>query len=178
MNATPSISQRLSTGMQAPVLEVSFLDGRKCNIANPRPEKFTLVIVLRGWHCSFCKTEAETLQNMLSDFAAIGISILVVTMDDAERAQKAFDEWHIPDLPYAFGLTEHQAREWGLYISKRVKSAEPEIFSEPGAFLIQPDGTLFSQYQSTAPWMRMDFPVLYRGIQLAIQRGTPPRGAA
>ncbi|MCZ6858903.1 MAG: AhpC/TSA family protein, partial [Alphaproteobacteria bacterium] len=73
-------------------------------------------------------------------------------------------------------LTEQQARAWGLYISKRVKQHEPEIFSEPGAFLIRPNGTLYAEFQSTAPWLRLDFDILLRGVQVAIQRGTPPRG--
>ena len=177
MSTSSASLPRLMTGAPAPSLDVSLRGGEIWRLSEMRPEKFTLVIVLRGVHCSFCKSEAETLQYMLSDFTEIGISLLVVTMDDAERAQKAFEDWHIPDLPYAYGLTECQAREWGLYISKRVKPVEPEIFSEPGAFLIQPDGTLYSQYQSTAPWLRLDFAVLYRGIQLAMERGTPPRGA-
>jgi peroxiredoxin len=176
MNHSPATLQRLLTGATTPPLDVSLVDGREWHLSQQRPENFTLVIVLRGWHCSFCKSEAETLQNMLPDFSAIGISVLVVTMDDLDRARKACVVWRIPDLPYAYGLSEQQARAWGLYISNRVKPAEPEIFSEPGAFLIKPDGTLYSQFQSTAPWLRLDFSVLYRGIQLAMERGTPPRG--
>jgi peroxiredoxin len=176
MNASLSVPQRLVTGLKVPPLAAKFVDGKKLQLSEMRPEKFTLVIILRGWHCSFCKSEAESMQKMLSDFSNIGISVLVITMDDVDRARKAFDEWHIPDLPFAYGLSEQQARAWGLFISRRVKPGEPEIFSEPGAFLIQPDGTLYSQFQSTAPWLRLDIPVLYHGIQLALERGTPPRG--
>ncbi|MGR3344295.1 MAG: redoxin domain-containing protein [Paracoccaceae bacterium] len=176
MNISPYVPQRLVAGSKVPPLDAKFLDGRNWQLSEMRPENFTLLIFLRGWHCSFCKSEAETLQNMLTDFSNIGISVVVVTMDDVDRAKKAFDEWHIPDLPFAHGLPEHQARAWGLFISKRVKPSEPEIFSEPGAFLIQPDGTLYSQYQSAAPWLRLDLSILYRGIQLAMKRGTPPRG--
>jgi peroxiredoxin len=168
--------QRLQTGAKTPPLDFTLLDGQKWRLSEQRPENFTLVMVLRGWHCSFCKAEAEMLQKMLPEFSAIGISLLVVTMDDIDRARKAFEAWHIPDLPFAYGLSEQQARAWGLYLSERVKPAEPEIFAEPGAFLIAPDGTLYSQFQSTAPWLRLDFATLYRGIQLAMERGTPPRG--
>ncbi len=167
---------RLSPGESAPELELELAGGGHWILSDQRPENFTLVVVFRGVHCSFCKPEIEKLSYMQTAFAAIGISILAVSMDDAERANRALSEWAIGKLPFAYGMAEHQVRSFGLYVSERVKPVEPELFSEPGAFLIRPDGTLYAEFQSTTPWLRLDLDVLYRGIQVAMKRGTPPRG--
>ena len=177
MNTATAMPVRLLSGSPAPELDVPLAQGGRWRLSEQRPEKFTLVVVFRGFHCSFCKPEIEKLQTKLLEFSAIGIAVLAVSMDSEDHAANALVEWAITDLPFAYGLTVRQARAWGLYISKRVKQQEPEIFSEPGAFLIRPSGTLYAEFQSTAPWLRLDFDLLLRGIQVAIKRGTPPRGA-
>lgn len=152
------------------------LPGGRWRLSEQDLQKFTLIHVFRGMHCSFCQPEVEKLQAMKDQFTEIGVSILSVSMDSLERAEKAAKEWAISSLPFAYGLTEAQARRWGLYLSARVKEKEPEIFSEPAAFLVDKEGLLFAQFQSSVPWLRFDIDILYRGIQLAMQRGTPPRG--
>lgn len=167
---------RLLPGSRAPALKVPLARGGRWSLSDQAPENFTLVVVFRGVHCSFCKPEIETLQKLVPDFAALGISVLAISMDDADRAARALAEWHIPDLALGFGLSEDSARAWGLYLSNRVKDVEPPVFAEPGAFLIRPDGTLYAEFQSTTPWLRLDFGTLLRGIKVAMERGTPPRG--
>jgi len=34
-------------------------------------------------------------------------------------------------------------REWGLYVSKGVKEPEPQMFAEPGLYLVKPDNTIY-----------------------------------
>jgi peroxiredoxin len=167
---------RLIPGEPAPELDVPLFAGGRWRLSEQDPQKFTLMHFFRGVHCSFCQPEVEKLQAMQDLFTEIGISILSVSMDCLDRAEKAAKEWAITNLPFAYGLTEAQARSWGLYLSSRVKEKEPEIFSEPAAFLVDKAGVLFAEFQSSVPWLRFDIDILYRGIQLAIQRGAPPRG--
>jgi len=167
---------RLLPGQAVPELALNLAHSGRWKLSEQNPLNFTLIVVFRGVHCSFCKPEIEKLSEMQDQFAALGISILAVSMDSLERAIRALDEWAIGDLPFAYGMTELQARNYGLYISTRVKPVEPDVFSEPGAYLIKPDGTLYAQFQSTTPWLRLDIDTLYRGIQVAMDRGTPPRG--
>ena len=176
MSSQANSQTRILPGTQAPELDVPLVGGGRWRLSEQKPEKFILIQVFRGVHCSFCKPEVEKLQAMMADFASIGISILSVSMDSKERGLQALAEWQIDDLEFAYGMTEEQARSWGLYISSRVKSKEPEYFSEPGAFLVTPDGQLYAEFQSSGPWLRLDIDILYRGIQLAMERGTPPRG--
>lgn len=166
----------LLPGSPSPELDVPLIRGGRWRLSEQRPDKFTLIQVFRGVHCSFCKPEVEKLQGMQDDFASIGIDTLAVSMDSEQRALQAVAEWQLGDLPLAYGMSEQQARNWGLFLSRRIKPVEPELFCEPGAFLVQPDGTLYAQFHSTTPWLRLDLDILYRGIQVAMQRGTPPRG--
>jgi len=167
---------RLLPGQPVPDLALNLAHGGRWKLSEQSPTNFTLIVVFRGVHCSFCKPEIEKLSEMQNQFSALGISILAVSMDGRDRATRALNEWAIGDLPFAYGMTELQARSYGLYISTRVKPVEPYVFSEPGAYLIKPDGTLYAQFQSTTPWLRLDIDTLYRGIQVAMDRGTPPRG--
>jgi peroxiredoxin len=171
-----ALTNRLIPGEKAPELDVPLLKGGRWCLTEQNPKKFTLIQVFRGVHCTFCQPEVEKLQTMLNAFNRLGISILSVSMDSVERAERAQAEWNIDALPFAYGMTIEQARSWGLYISSRVKEKEPEIFAEPAVFLVTPNGVLYAEFQSSVPWLRMDIETLYRGIQLAMERGTPPRG--
>jgi peroxiredoxin len=167
---------RLIPGEKTPQLDVPLLNGGRWRLSEQQPEKFTFINVFRGVHCTFCKPEVEKLQAMMSDFSRVGISILSVSMDSLERAEQAHTEWELDTLPFAYGMTLEQAKDWGLYISSRVKEKEPEIFAEPASFLIDPEGVLYAEFQSSVPWLRMDIDIFFRGIKLAMERGTPPRG--
>ncbi len=176
MTAGQRQTARLIPGSKAPELDVPLLAGGRWRLSEQKPEKFTLIHVFRGVHCTFCQPEVEKLQTMMAGFAEIGVSLLSLSMDSRERAERARDEWNFDSLPFAYGLTEEQARSWGLFLSPRVKDKEPELFAEPAAFLVNAEGLLHAEFQSSVPWMRMDLDTFYRGIQVAMQRGTPPRG--
>ena len=171
---TPSIRPR--NGDPAPALDVALARGGRWRLADQAPAAFTLILIFSGVHCSFCKQEVEELARRQAGFAMLGIETLAVSMDDAGRAERMLGEWTTGDLAVGFGLTEAQARAWGLYVSRRVKPLEPETFAEPGLYLVRPDGTLYAAFQSTSPWLRLDLTTLLRGIKLAMERGTPPRG--
>lgn len=167
---------RLVGGEAAPPLTMPLLSGGDWSLADAAADVFTLVWVIRGVHCSFCKVEVEALAERLGDFADIGCSIVVASMDDAERAQRMRDEWNTGDVSIGYGMTEAAARDWGLFLSSKVKAVEPAVFAEPALYLVGVDGRLYAQFQSTAPWLRIDVDTLLRGVVIALKRGTPPRG--
>jgi hypothetical protein len=53
---------------------------------------------------------------------------------------------------------------------------EPTLFSEPGVFLVRPDGTLYCGAVQTMPFARSSFPDLLGAIDLAIAKDYPARG--
>jgi peroxiredoxin/uncharacterized protein YciI len=174
MIGAPSIRPR--NGHRAPGLDIALARGGRWRLADQSPEAFTLILAFTGMHCSFCKPEVEELARRRAEFVNLGIETIAVSMDDAGRAERMLIEWETGDLPVGYGLTEAQARAWGLYVSRRAKPMEPETFTEPGLFLVRPDGTLYAAFQATSPWLRPDLSILLRGIKLAMERGTPPRG--
>jgi len=84
-------------------------------------------------------------------------------------------------LRFGYGLPLPAAREWGLYISaSRGKTSigieEPALFSEPGIFIVQPDGTLYYGSTQTMPFARPSFAELVGGLDFVIKNDYPARG--
>ncbi|MBT3305885.1 MAG: hypothetical protein HN377_05315 [Alphaproteobacteria bacterium] len=73
-------------------------------------------------------------------------------------------------------MSEDTARQWGLFISKAIRDTEPTNFSEPGLFLVRPDGTLFSAVLHTTPFHRHHFADVMEAIDMIRARDYPPRG--
>ena len=84
-------------------------------------------------------------------------------------------------VKFAYGLGLRSARQWGLYVStSRGKTSigieEPALFSEPGVFLVRPDGTLYYGSVQTMPFARPPFQDLLGAIDFAISKDYPARG--
>ena len=169
----------LTPGRNVPALELPLTIDARFALSDQKPENFTMLVFYRGKHCPICKSYLEELGGRLSDFTDKGINVFAVSMDDEERAMVAHDEWETRDLSLAWGLSEKQAREWGLFISdKRPDSEEPEKFSEPGLFLIKPDGELYFQVVQNAPFTRPSLDQLLEGISFVIENEYPTRGTS
>ena len=167
----------LKPGDKVPDLELPLTIDASFDLGSQSPDAFTMLVFYRGKHCPICKRYLEELGGRLSDFTERGINVFAVSMDSAERAQVSHREWDTGVLPLAHDLSEDQAREWGLYISeKRPDSEEPEKFSEPGLFLIKPDGTLFFAVTQSAPFTRPPLDELLKGIDFVLENDYPARG--
>lgn len=81
-------------------------------------------------------------------------------------------------MPIGYDLKEEEARDWGLYISNAIKDEEPDVFSEPGLFLINADGTLYCSAVQTMPFARPDFKALLKAIDFIQKEDYPARGKA
>jgi hypothetical protein len=99
-----------------PALEVETLNG-SWSLAAQSPDNFTLVVFYRGLHCPICSKYVGELDKLAADFAEIGVSILVLSGDDRERAEQARADWGLENLEIGYGLTTEQARDWGLHRS-------------------------------------------------------------
>ena len=161
----------------APALSVPLLSGGTWTLADQKPENFTIVVFYRGKHCPICKTYMKEIEEALPQATAQGIEVVTVSMDSQERAQATLDEIGTKDLKIGYGLTEASAREWGLYISsQRAGSQEPEVFAEPGLYVVKPDGTIFFAQVQSAPFTRPDFAKLLGGLKYVVENDYPARG--
>ncbi len=161
----------------APALSFPLIQGGTWTLADQSDETFTIVVFYRGKHCPICKTYMKEIDARIDQAAEQGIGVVAVSMDDEERTRATFEEIETTKLPIGYGLTEASARDWGLYISSgREGTAEPGVFSEPGLFVVQPDGTVFFSQIQSAPFTRPDFAKLLGGLKFASENNYPARG--
>ena len=63
-------------------------------------------------------------------------------------------------------------------MSRAIKEKEPALFSEPGLFLVDPDGTVFYEAVTSAPWGRPRIEDVLNGIDFVLANDYPARGEA
>ncbi|WP_194850306.1 peroxiredoxin-like family protein [Nonlabens antarcticus] len=163
---------------KVPSLHVDLINDTKWSMEKQDPDKYTMIIFYRGLHCPICKKQLESLKDNMNEFIDRGVNVIAVSMDSEKRAKQAGEEWDIESIPVGFEMTEKQAREWGLYLSKGIGDTEPDLFSEPGLFLIKKDGTLYSSSVQTMPFARPAFEDVLKAIDFIEDKSYPARGEA
>ena len=99
-----------------------------------------MVIFYRGLHCPVCEIYLNKVVEKTQAFADAGMPIVLVSMDGQDRAETAKADWGLGDLPVAYGLTEEQAREWGLYVSSSIKDSIISRAARRSIFPVPPPG--------------------------------------
>lgn len=166
-----------------PDLAVATVDGSLWRLTERRPERFTLVVAYRGRHCPICRAYLQELVRLLPEFAARGVDVLAVSADDEARARDAHREWRLEGLALGYGLSIATGRAWGLYVSTgrgatSIGIEEPALFTEPGLFLVRPDGTLYWAAIQTMPFARPGFADVLKALDFVIAKDYPARGEA
>ena len=113
---------------------------------------------------------------MVDEFAQRGIEIVAVTSNARELAEQAVQDWGLTSLRVGYGLSIDDARRWGLFVSAAIKDTEPAHFTEPGLFVVRPDGTLFWSIVQTMPFSRPPAAQLLSSLEYVIDNDYPARG--
>jgi peroxiredoxin len=166
-----------------PALSVATIDGDQWTLAEQQPESFSLIVFYRGLHCPICQPYLRELDRMLGDFQQKGIEVIAISSDVEERARSAKEDWKLANLRIGYGLSIDTAKAWGLYVSTSrgmtsIGIEEPALFSEPGLFLVRPDGTLYAAAVQTMPFARPHFKELLSALDFIIANDYPARGEA
>lgn len=161
---------------KVPNLELDLINGSKWSLEKQDPENFTMIVFYRGLHCPICKKQLEELKTKLEDFSKKGVNVIAISMDTEKRAKLSAEKWDIESLPVAYAMDEETARKWGLFISNATSDSEPDIFSEPGLFLIRPDLKLYSASIQTMPFARPPFDDLLKSLDFILDKDYPARG--
>jgi peroxiredoxin len=135
-----------------------------------------LLVVYRGKHCPLCKPYLSGLDQLLEDYAAAGVQVMAISADTAEKAAADIAEfgWR---FPVGHDLSVGQMRQLGLYVSQPRSPQETDRpFSEPGLFVINPEGAVQVVDISNAPWARPDLAAIARGVKRIQEVGYPIRG--
>jgi len=139
------------------------------------------VCFYRGIHCPICANYLTELEKRTPDFAERGVKTIAISSDDQERTRTMQAKIGSENLRFGYDLSLAKAREWGLYISTgRGKTSigieEPELFSEPGLFMVSSDQTLYYGSVQTMPFVRPHFSELVSALDFAIEKSYPARG--
>jgi len=174
-------SQSLVPRYPVPALNVPLTQGGRFVLGANPGATFDLLVFYRGLHCPICAKYLMELERLAPEFASRGVQVVAISSDDEERGQQMAIKVHASAVKFGFGLSLKSAREWGLYISTSrgqtsIGIEEPELFSEPGVFIVRPDGTLYYGAVQTMPFARPQFQDLLGAIDFAIAKDYPARG--
>lgn len=143
--------------------------------------RFDMLVFYRGLHCPICAKYLLELERLAPEFQKRGVEMIAISSDTEEPARLMAEKVGAKLVRFGFGLPLDVARQWGLYISAgrgttSIGIEEPALFSEPGVFLVKPDGTLYYGSTQTMPFARPQFQDLLGAIDFAIAKDYPARG--
>lgn len=174
--STDTTTRAARPGAPAPALELPVAGGGIFRLADRKPQLFTMLVFNRGLHCPVCRAQLSELDRRSDELAERGIEVVSVSGESRERAERMRDEWHVGRVPLAYGLTEEQMREWGLFVSRAISDNEPPVFNEPGLFLVGADGRIYYEALLSMPVGRPRIDDLLGGIEYWTANGYPARG--
>ena len=171
----------LTPRQAVPELKLDTVAHGAFDLASEAAQNFTLIVFYRGLHCPLCAKYLLELERLVPEFEKRGVAVIAASSDNAERAAAMAEKVKASHLRFAYGLSLEHARAWGLYISaSRGKTSigieEPALFSEPGVFMVRPDGTLYYGNVQTMPFARPAFQDLVGAIDFAVAKDYPARG--
>ena len=166
---------------KTPALKVPTLLQDGFDLASDSAERFSLVAFYRGLHCPICATYLRELERLTPEFEERGVKTIAISSDGEGRAKQMAGKIGASKLRIGYGLSLSVAKEWGLYISTSRGATstgveEPELFSEPGVFLIRPDQTLYYASVQTMPFVRPVFKEMVQALDFVIANDYPARG--
>ena len=170
------MSNNIIPGKKAPSLNIETISGNIWSLDNHLNKSKCMIVFYRGLHCPVCSVFLKQIESQLLEYKKSNTEVIAVSMDNKEKALKVKSDWSIKNLNIAFGLSEENARNWGLYISKSIKEAESDLFCEPGLFIIKEDGTVYLANTSNMPWARPDLTDFPAKLIFAEENNYPVRG--
>jgi peroxiredoxin len=147
-------------------------------LADAAPRLFTMLVFNRGLHCPVCRAQLSELDRRFDELAEKGIDVVSISGENESRARQMRGEWKIDKVPLAYGLSESQMREWGLFVSHGINADEPAVFNEPALFLISPNGSVYYESILSMPVGRPRLDDLLGGIDWWTAHDYPARGGA
>jgi len=171
----------LTPRQPVPALNIPLVGGGRYVLGATPAATFDLVVFYRGLHCPICAKYLMELERLMPEFQKRDVQVVAVSSDNAERGQAMADKIKAEHLRVGYELSLQSARQWGLYISASrgqtsIGIEEPALFSEPGVFIVRPDGTLYYGSTQTMPFARPQFQDVLGAIDFAVAKDYPARG--
>jgi len=167
----------LAAGSAFPKMDVPVVGGGSVTLGQARGDlDWQMVVIYRGLHCPLCKKYLAQLQEMIGDFNAEGVDVVIASGDPEAKAQAMVDEKELT-LTTGHGLSVEQMTTLGLYISDPRSPKETDRpFPEPGVFIVNAEGNIQILDISNAPFARPDLASLLSGVKFIRANDYPVRG--
>lgn len=130
----------------------------------------------RGLHCPGCQAYLRQMDREVAGFRAIGVGVIAVSGDTRDHAEQAKRDWALEELTIGYGVTPETMQDWGLFISKGISETEPALFSEPGLFVVKPDGSIYYVAVNSMTFGRPRMSEVLKALEVKIGQDAPARG--
>jgi peroxiredoxin len=168
-----------------PALAAQLAGGGRWALAEEKPGRLAMLAFYRGSFCPICRTWLNDLQKLVPEFDKRGVSVIALSCDPKDAAEKSVADWGLGKLRVGYGLDPEDARKASLYISEGrginqgsgVK--ETRLFAEPAILLVKPGGELYTAWIQSVPYARVHVSEVLAAVDNFIARDLgPPRGSA
>ena len=176
---------RVIPGDTMPAIDARLVGGGRWTLAGEQAEKLALLAFYRGVFCPVCRTWLGDLDRLVPEFEQRGVSVIALSCDRKEGAEKSVKDWGIKKLRVGYSVGVDEARKAGLFISEgrginpATQQKEPVLFTEPAILAVLPDGILYAAWIQSQPYGRPHLAEILTAIDNFVARGLPePRGSA
>jgi peroxiredoxin len=168
-----------------PALDARLVGGGRWALAREKADKLALLAFYRGVFCPVCRVWLGDLDKLLPEFYKRGVSVIALSCDKKDAAERAVKEWGLQRLRVGYNLAPDDARQAGLYISEgrainpATNQKEPMLFTEPGLLLVKPEGELYAAWIQSTPYARVHMAEILTAVDNFTSKHLPePRGSA
>jgi len=154
-------------------------------LSREKPEKLALLAFYRGAFCPICRVWLGDLDRLVPEFEKRGVSVIALSCDAKEPAEKSVADWGLKNLRVGYELEVEAARKAGLYISEGrglnpgSGLKEPMLFAEPALLLVKPGGELYAAWIQSVPYARVHIAEILTAVDNFLARNlAKPRGSA
>ncbi len=175
---------RVIPGDTMPAIDARLVGGGRWALAREKPQKLSLLAFYRGIFCPICRVWLGELDRLVPEFERRGVSVIALTCDKKEGAEKAVAEWGLKNLRVGYRLDVEDARRAGLYISEGrglnlvTNAKEPMLFAEPALLLVRPEGELYAAWIQSTPYARVHIAEVLTAVDKFTAKNLPePRGS-
>ncbi len=176
---------RVIPGDTMPAIDARLVGGGRWALAREKSAKLSLLAFYRGIFCPICRVWLGDLDRLVSEFEKRGVTVIALSCDRKEGAEKAVKDWGLGNLRVGYGLDVEDARRAGLYISEGrglssvTGQKEPMLFAEPALLLVRPEGELYAAWIQSTPYARVHIGEILTAVDNFTAKNLPePRGSA
>ena len=161
-------TDKIAPGSQFPELRVFDSNDNLVVIGKPSNEaKMQMIVTYRHRNCGKCTEHLNNLSKFRQRLLDINVDLAAVSCGSKEDLQDHLTRLEV-NFPLYYGLKLEQARDLGLHISPPEPPKVEHEFSEPGLFVIYPNGQLGMVSISNNPILRPDLNVLVNTLEKVI----------